>query len=230
MKNMFDRLRSRFDALNRRERMFVVLASWLAVLFILDAAAVEPARRSSASAAKVVAEKRGEVARLEADLAGLRSRKSQDPDAQAKKHIVELEGRIAAIDAQLEMARSRIVPPDRMAGLLEQVLKRNRRLELVSLRSLPPEALVKGEKQGGTAASSTGKEQTQSQQGALYRQGMELTLGGSYLDMLDYVAQLEQLPWKMYWGRMELKVEKYPRAMLRLHVYTLSMDKAWLSI
>jgi MSHA biogenesis protein MshJ len=115
-----------------------------------------------------------------------------------------------------------------MAGLLDQLLRRNKRLELVSLRSLPPELLVKEEQAG--KKEGAGKEPSQPQAGMLYRQGMELTLGGSYLDMLDYVVQLEQLPWKMYWERLELKVEEYPRAILRLQVYTLSMDKAWLSI
>lgn len=228
MKDKFVRLRNRFEALNRRERIFVAIASWLVVLFVLDAVAVAPARQQSAAMKKAVLQKQEEAARLEAELAGLRSRQSEDPDAQAKRRIADLENRIAAIDARLETVRSRIVPPDRMAGLLDQLLRRNKRLELVSLRSLPPELLVKEEQAG--KKEGAGKDPSPPQTGMLYRQGMELTLGGSYLDMLDYVAQLEQLPWKMYWGRLELKVEEYPRAILRLQVYTLSMDKAWLSI
>jgi MSHA biogenesis protein MshJ len=228
MKNLLKRLKSRFEALNRRERIFVAIASWLVVLFVLDAVAVAPARQQSAAMKKAVSQKQDEAARLDAELAGLRGRQSEDPDAQAKRRIADLENRIAAIDARLENVSSRIVPPDRMAGLLDQLLRRNKRLQLVSLRSLPPELLVKEEQAG--KKEGAGKEPSQPQAGMLYRQGMELTLGGSYLDMLDYVVQLEQLPWKMYWERLELKVEEYPRAILRLQVYTLSMDKAWLSI
>ena len=228
MKNLLKRLKSRFEALNRRERIFVAIASWLVVLFVLDAVAVAPARQQSAAMKKAVSQKQDEAARLDAELAGLRGRQSEDPDAQAKRRIADLENRIAAIDVRLENVRSRIVLPDRMAGLLDQLLRRNKRLELVSLRSLPPELLVKEEQAG--KKDGAGKEPTPPQSGMLYRHGMELTLGGGYLDMLDYVAQLEQLPWQMYWGRLELKVDEYPRAILRLQVYTLSMDKAWLSI
>jgi len=64
----------------------------------------------------------------------------------------------------------------------------------------------------------------------LYRQGMELVLSGGYLDMLDYIAQVEQLPWKIYWEHLDLKVEEHPRVRLVVSVYTLSMDKDWLSI
>lgn len=228
MKSGFARLKARFDALNHRERAFVAAAIWLVALFVLDAALVAPVRKDSVALAKAVADKRGEAVRLETELAGLRGRQAQDPDAEPKRRIAELEGRIAAIDAALEAARSQIVPPERMAGLLEQVLKRNTRLVLVSLRSLPPEMLIKEENPSGKDAGK--QEGGPPRQDMLYRQGMELTLGGSYLDMLEYVAQLERLPWKMYWGRLELRVEEYPRAILRLQVYTLSLDKAWLSI
>jgi MSHA biogenesis protein MshJ len=194
MKDMFARLRSRFEVLNRRERIFVAIASWLVVLFVLDAVAVGPARQQNAAMMKAVSQKQGEAARLEAELAVLRSRQSEDPDAQAKRRIADLENRIAAIDARLETVSSRIVPPDRMAGLLDQLLRRNKRLQLVSLRSLPPELLVKEEQAG--KKEGAGKEPSQPQAGMLYRHGMELTLGGSYLDMLDYVRSWNSCPGK----------------------------------
>ncbi|MCA1972535.1 MAG: hypothetical protein LDL44_06820 [Caenispirillum sp.] len=228
MKGYLGRLQQRFEALNGRERLLVALACWLLLLFALDTLLVAPLRSKGTVLEKAIAAKEGEATGLEAELAGLRARRAQDPDAETKKRIAELEGRIGVIDAALQAARGRIVPPERMAALLEQVLRRNTRLALVSLRSLPPETLLAedkpAEKEGGGGA------ETAAAQGMLYRHGMELTLAGGYLDMLDYVAQLEQLPWKMYWGRLDLKVEEHPRATLRLRVYTLSMDKAWLSI
>lgn len=229
MKDFLGRLQQRFESLNGRERLLVALACWLLLLFSLDTVLVAPLRSKAAVLEKAIAAKEGEAAGLEAELSGLRARQAQDPDAETRKRIAEMEGRIGAIDAALQTARGRIVPPERMAALLEQVLRRNTRLTLVSLRSLPPETLLGEEK----PAEKDGEDRTETAvaaQGMLYRQGMELTLAGGYLDMLDYVAQLERLPWKMYWGRLDLKVEEHPRATLRLRVYTLSMDKAWLSI
>ncbi len=228
MKGYLGRLQQRFEALNGRERLLVALACWLLLLFALDTVLVAPLRSKEAVLEKAIAAKEGEAAGLEAELSGLRARQAQDPDAETKKRIAEMEGRIGAIDAALQAARSRIVPPERMAALLEQVLRRNTRLTLVSLRSLPPETLLAEDKP--SEKSGDGRTEPAAAQGMLYRQGMELMLAGGYLDMLDYVAQLEQLPWKMYWGRLDLKVEEHPRATLRLRVYTLSMDKAWLSI
>jgi MSHA biogenesis protein MshJ len=87
-----------------------------------------------------------------------------------------------------------------------------------------------GKSEGSGGADKGAAAQGKGPAEALYRQGMELTLSGSYADMLDYVAQIEQLPWKIFWGRLEMKVDEYPRARLVLNVYTLSLDKTWLSI
>lgn len=227
MKEKMGRLLNRFDALNRRERIFVSVAFWLVLLFLMDTLVISPVQRKSAAAGSAASEKQSELARAEGVVAELKAKRAQDPDAAAKARIGELEQRIAAIDNQLKNAKTQIVPPEKMAGLLEQILRGNKRLDLVSLRSTPPEPVARQEGQPGMekGAQSQGKASE-----ALYRQGMELTLSGSYADMLDYVAQIERLPWKIFWGRMEMKVEEYPRARLTLNVYTLSLDKTWLSI
>lgn len=222
MKEKLIKLLARFDALNRRERIVVSVAVWLVMLLVMDSLAISPAQRQSGMLSKAIAEKQAEIERNEAEVAALRTKRTQDPDAEARVRIAELEKRIAVIDGQLKSARTQIVPPEKMAGLLEQMLRRNKRLELVSLRSTAPEAMVKAEAAAGAAKNAPIE--------GLYRQGMELTLSGSYADMLDYVAQVEQLPWKIFWGRLEMKVDEYPRAKLVLNVYTLSLDKSWLSI
>jgi MSHA biogenesis protein MshJ len=34
----------------------------------------------------------------------------------------------------------------------------------------------------------------------------------------------------MYWGKLELAVQEHPRSLLRLTVYTLSLDRNWLKV
>jgi MSHA biogenesis protein MshJ len=34
----------------------------------------------------------------------------------------------------------------------------------------------------------------------------------------------------MFWGEVSLSVEKYPDAVMTLTVYTLSLDKTWLTV
>src|SRR5258708_35806636 len=103
-----------------------------------------------------------------------------------------------------------------MAKMLYEIVKRNPDIELVSLRSLPATGLtpslmaVLGP--GGLA---------------LYRHGIEITVSGSYLKMLDYVVHLERLPSKIIWGNIDPQAAAYPPVTLKSTLYTLSPERTW---
>ncbi len=72
---------------------------------------------------------------------------------------------------------------------------------------------------------------TQGQSGRrVFRHGLELTVAGSYLDLYAYLSALEGLKTQLYWGRAEMSVAEYPVVTLKLTVYTLSFDQAWLVV
>ncbi len=126
-----------------------------------------------------------------------------------------------------------------MASLLEDLLKRNKRLQLVKMTTLPAAELL-GRDPAGTSPAGmaqppeAGQPQVGSGQASgqnnIFKHGVELTLRGSYFEMLDYLVQVESLPWQMYWGRLRLEARDYKRPELTLTLYTLSLDKAWLTI
>jgi MSHA biogenesis protein MshJ len=64
----------------------------------------------------------------------------------------------------------------------------------------------------------------------MYRHGIELTVAGQYLDLLNYLAAIEKLPVKIFWGGLSIDATQYPRSLLKLTVYTLSPEKKWLQI
>lgn len=64
----------------------------------------------------------------------------------------------------------------------------------------------------------------------LFRHGVEITLSGSYLDMIAYMEALEAMPTQLFWGKAEFEVDQYPNARLTLTLYTLSMDKKWMKL
>jgi MSHA biogenesis protein MshJ len=124
-----------------------------------------------------------------------------------------------------------MVPPERMARLLEDMLARTRGLQLISLRALPPKRF----EPGGTPTAPQGvattvKPAPRDSQRTIFQHSFEFTLQGSYLDLHDYLAQLEKLPWEMYWSRISVQTEQYPRLRVTITVQTLSLTKAWLIV
>ena len=64
----------------------------------------------------------------------------------------------------------------------------------------------------------------------LYKHGIEMTLRGRYLDLLDYLREVERMPDRVYWDKVEVSVQEYPNVTLKLTLYTVSMDRAWLLV
>lgn len=237
----------KMNALTLRERVMVYLAVTLVMVFVADALFLGPLAKRRTVFAQTIEQQRTEVAQIDAQLVELRSTKAQDPDAAAKARIRQIEERIASIDSGLRGVDRQLVPPDRMVGLLEDLLKRNRRLQLLRVKTLPlagvldhkaMEAPGGGEAQDdeapaprrtpsaavAAAASAALGDQN------IFKHGVELTLRGNYLDMLDYLVQIEALPWKMYWGKLTLDASDPARTTLVLTLYTLSLDKAWITL
>ncbi|HZX28104.1 MAG TPA: hypothetical protein VFF16_13610 [Telluria sp.] len=64
----------------------------------------------------------------------------------------------------------------------------------------------------------------------MYRHGVELTLQGSYLDMLNYMGALEAMPTQVFWGKAKLDARDFDQARLTLTVYTLNLDQKWMKL
>jgi len=64
----------------------------------------------------------------------------------------------------------------------------------------------------------------------LFKQGFEITVTGGYLDLLQFLAEVEKSPWRLLWGRVELQAGKYPAVTMKVTVYTLSTDRAAVSL
>jgi MSHA biogenesis protein MshJ len=217
---------ARFDALKPRERAMVfaagaVVIGWLVFTMAIDS---ELARYKRLNAD--LARQQTTLAQLQTQSAELMRSAAQDPDAAGRARITALKAQLAQFDAELRGVQQGLVPPTRMTRVLEDVLTRNNRVHLVKLKTVPVTALVDREAKGEPARAAT-------QGGAdrlVYKHGIELTLEGGYLDLLDYLTRLEKLPWQMFWARTGIDALKYPRVQMTVTLYTLSLDEAWLVV
>ena len=64
----------------------------------------------------------------------------------------------------------------------------------------------------------------------LYRHGVELKLEGSFTELHAYLSALERQEKRLLWGALRFEVQEHPRSRLTLLIYTLSTDKAWLTL
>jgi MSHA biogenesis protein MshJ len=203
-------LLAKYETLSLRERAFISIAILGVLVASWDSMLMEPLRF-----------KRGA---LEAELTSAsafgvtpQGDDASDPRQVSIKRAGELQVQLQGLDAQLASTASGFVASTRMIEVLHDMLDRQGRLGLVSIRNLPVTGLI-------VPADPTAPAR------APYVHAIEIVIDGQYADILDYLAALEALPWKFRWTSLDLSTAGYPRNRVRIELSTLSLDSTWLGV
>jgi len=215
MRALLKQYAERIDNASLRERVLLFLATALVLVFLVNVTLIKPLRDAQRRLSADIAQNERELRTIQGEVQRLAHARDAGPDAHNRERAGVLRAELAALDGQIADEQRRFTPPQRMRDVLEEMLAREKRLRLIDLKSLPV----------------TDMSSTQGQAGRrVFRHGVELTLAGSYLDLYAYLSALEGLQTQLYWGRAEMAVAEYPVATLKLTVYTLSFDQAWLVV
>ena len=220
MKLNWKMLAGKIDDMNLRERGLIFAMAALVLFALINTLFLDPLLAKQKTLSQQIVQQQNQIKGVQAQLETIAEALRSDPNAASRARLELIKKQLEQIEAFLNGKQQNLIPPDKMAGLLEEMLTRNRQLQLVSLQTLPV-STVTGKKEEAPAIAAEKQ---------FFKHGVEITVQGNYLDLLDYVTQLEKLPWQMFWGRARLGVEEYPAVRLTLTLYTLSLDKAWLVI
>jgi len=223
LKEQVDKFVARVDGMSLRERALIFVAAAFLVVSLIDSLLLNPLLQEQKRLSAQVIQQQEKMKEIQAQLAALLQAKQADASSPQRERIQQLRQQIADGDVYLKDRRDKLVPPERMAALMGQMLKRNGRLQLVAMDTLP---VTLFNEQPADAAI----DQTVEQERQMYKHGVQITMRGSYADLVQYLTALEKLPTRMFWGKAKLSVVQYPTSELTLTLYTLSLDKTWLQV
>ncbi len=212
IKTKLTALRAHVDKLSLRERLLVFATVVMLSGSVWYLSLIEPLTQRAANS-------RTEIEALQARI-DTANRSLEDQVLQIsgsgteyQDRFSQVQRRIDAINESLGDYASELIDPAEMARVMEGVLREQSKLRLIRIRNLSPEAL---------SASADSRTAT------FYKHGLEIEFEGSYGACLDYLQEIENLPWRFYWQVLELEVLEYPRNRVRLEVSTLSLNKEWI--
>ena len=218
LRERIEALKTQIDGLSIRERVFVfaallmiVGAAWEGLLNGPLSTRTEAAREKIAAASQRLSQLDEAIAVAAAGLDGGVSDRVEV--LQSLREAVE------ARDAQLRVFTSDLVDPAQMRLVVEDLINRQRGLELVSTHNRSAAALIEVEDAGEDA-----------DQPNLYLHGLVIELEGSYLELLGYLESIEELPWRIFFSRLDLESTDHPRLKIRLELNTLSLDEEWIGV
>lgn len=217
LKIRFQTLADRVDAMSLRERGLIFVTVLVVLYFVTAHLLFGPVNGEKDRLQRQIDQKREQIRLMDAQIQGALG-DGHGTDNPKREKLVSLQESAKALDASLAQATSGLVPPKEMARLIEQVLPKNRGLQVVKVESLPAAPLLEGGAGSGGAGAM------------VYKHGMRIELKGSYLDILRYLRSLEGLPWKVFWGQATLKTDMYPVSRIDLVIYTLSTHEAWMGL
>lgn len=231
MKRYWELARSKVDALSLRERAIMFLLTGFLVYTLINTLLVNPLLAKKTALSAELVQQQEKIKELEAQVQVMMQEqlrvKREAEDSPLPARLAELKLKLQEQEGSLQSRSDQLIEPDKMAELLKQVLGQNDKLQLVELKTLPASSLVKQSQVSKTQSSAAGSVVVQKQ---IFRHGIQITVRGGYLDMLNYLASLEKMPSQMYWGEISFKVGKHPEAELTLTMYTLSLDETWLTV
>ena len=240
MKQQWQQFALKFDALSVRERIMVFGASAALLIFMVVYLAVNPQLAKRKALIDTIAQRQLAVAAIDAEMAQRMAAHAGDPNLQDRIRLERIRQQVQQMRHALQSTQNGLVAPERIVPMLQQLLKQQASLRLVSLATLPSGAMGQGGHVASKASASASAAAPAGQSPAdaepakapavLYRHGVEIVLRGNYLDMVNYMDAVEAMPSHVFWGKLNMQVEQYPNATLSLTLYTLSLDEKWIAL
>ena len=206
-----------------RERVVLLFAFVCIVGVLTYVGWVEPALQARSAALARMLDQQRLLATVQEQRTQTQRVLGSDPNAAVRERVDSVRRELDGIDRKLAQLQGTLLAPERMSGVLQELLGADRRVRLVSMRNLPAAPVDAGD---ATKVDARGDAMRGAQ---LFRHGIEVVVEGRHRDLLAYVDRLERQPWQLFWAQVTLTADN-PRATLRLTLYTLSLEEAWLVV
>jgi MSHA biogenesis protein MshJ len=202
IKRHWQPIAARINDMTLRQRGMLFATASLALVALAHIVFIEPVLTRQKSLIERTKRDQSQLEAVRAQIESIIRQQETDPD---QATLRALEQRVVEAERALATKKQAFAAATGLPGLVRELLGKGRAVKLEALRVLPG-AQVEGS--------------------PLYRHGVELTLTGSYFELLQYLSELEKLPVRLLWGTGELRTEQYPAVRLVLQIYTLNPQRS----
>jgi MSHA biogenesis protein MshJ len=204
-----------------RERLLVLAVAVLTLLATGDSMVLKPVRIQAADA-----KQRLEVARAELDkLERMVEERDRLGSETFRTRQADLKARLSTAESEIHRAQIELVSPKEMDRQLSAILHKFPELRVVAMASDPPALVDESPDKSGKVPVNA-----EARRSMLYQHGLELTIEGRYLDLINYLQQLESAPYKIYWRELDLKAGPQGTLVTKIRFFTLSRGPTWLTL
>jgi MSHA biogenesis protein MshJ len=224
-----------YEKFTSREQHMVLSTLIVVILLIGYLLVIEPVVLTNA---QLVEDKNSLISTtklLSENIINTKNKKLQDPNISLRKQLKEVLVESKSLQEKINLLTQALVAPKQMVSLLERVLTQDKQLKLISLINLPEEAMnIQGSNLTSDASSTVDASNIPNtnagQEALIYRHTFDVELETTYDSALLYLKRLDDLPWQLFWQDLKYQSTQYPKGILNIRIYTLSMSKEVLGV
>jgi len=209
----------RFDAQTIRERGLIAFSLIAVIGFLWWTYYAAPMMNRVANLQDENARVSAEIENTRVVVGSIRQRIATGVHQEKEGQLARLIKDLSAVEEQLRVTTIELVDPEKMFQLMNELIYRDSKLQLLSLKRREVKAAIPPVDPEAPA-----------EEPGIYRHVLELQFAGKYLDILQYMRSMEALDWKLLWDEIEMDSDEHPRVVVKLVMSTLSTRREWVGI
>ena len=213
---------NKIDALSQRERVILMVTVLVAVVMLLQLLLLDPLLSERDTMKLAIRKMNTELTAQQSEQQIIQAQIAAGVNRQKLRQRDKLKAELQQLNTDIEKSVVAMIPPHKMAEVLEGLLVESKSLRLLSLENRPVASVLEQNINAEESEATAGQ--------VLYKHGFVLRFNGSYMSVIDYFNKLAALPWRFYWDSLSYSVDGYPQATITLEVHTVSMNEEWIGV
>lgn len=213
----WQQMSARFSALKDREKYTALIGALLLVLWLFTLQFLVPAFEALSKVDQQIVSATLTVQQQNNTLATLQQQAGVDVDASYKQGVQSLQVQEQELQQKISELTSYFIGSERMALVLQDVLRSSNNVKMKSVVANPPVPL-------------TFADQATDNKAVIYQHSTVVVLTGSYFALTSVLERLDALSWSLGWQSIDYKVTSYPDAELTLHLLTVSDNESYIKL
>jgi len=232
-------LKTQYFGLSKTIRRVLLSGIFAAIYAVLDMAVIQPLMEEYSEVTKSIEKAKADSKGFAAQLLDLKGTAGIDPSLSDQQQMEVATLKLNELESSISQATSNFITPQQMSKFLSELLGRSKNLTLLTMENLTPGSItiktvrdLPVEKEAGNKKNAVPVKPEVEVIGEdkVFKHAVRMELRGKYTDIARYVQNIENMPWRLFWQELSLETDTYPYSRVTLEVYTLSLNKDWLTL
>lgn len=212
----------KINALSIRERFISIVTTVVLLVFIWWNFYAEPLQLEANTLNQRNQTLDSELLVMNAMIQSIQQRIRQGVHKVRQQRLQALEVELDRTNSLLNQKTHELIEPDQMFELMQQLIFSESKLKLTGLKRKQLKPAFADEQKDG--------DQSENNRPRIYRHIMQMRFEGKYRDVLNYIAGMEDLEWKLIWDKITLTIAEYPVIAVDIEISTLSESRQWVGL